>query len=160
MAGLTWGNIVTGHIIVQGILSIVQLAIWNIVMHYLFSIPTLGPVWLYVLICLLIALCGNTSGIFWGIFLNEELDVLLLGLFITNLNLSFGGVVWPPEAMSRFWQNFGSVLPTYLPTKAIRTVILRGAGIEHVTVWPGVVASVLWSLVFISLSRVFYKKIN
>jgi len=158
VAGLTWGNIILAHIIVQGILSVVQLAIWNIVMYFFFSVPTFGPIWLYILLSLLIALCGNSGGIFAGFVLNDQVDALVVGLLVTNVCITFGGVVWPAEAMSRFWQNFGSILPTYLPTHAMRSVVLRGVGIEHLTVWPGIVAAVVWIILFIVLSRIFFNK--
>lgn len=62
------------------------------------------------------------------------------------------------ESMSKFWQIIGSILPTTLPITSLRSVIVRGVGLEHPLVWPGVAIIVGWTVVLSICVVIAYKK--
>lgn len=128
------------------------------VLYFIFSIPFNGQVWLYVLICLLSGLSGSALGIFIGMILSTEVKALYTGAFLSNILLLYGGIVWPTESMRKVYQIVASILPNYLPTQSLRSVIVRGVGIEHPLVWPGILVSVVWTIVLVILSVIFYRR--
>lgn len=158
VAGLSFSHVILSHISAQVVLTIGQLVIWNIVLYFLFSIPFNGQVWMYVFICLLNGISASAFGVLLGLLVRTEAENLLLCAYISFVLLLYCGIVWPAEAMSKFWQTVGQILPTYLPTQSLRSIIVRGVGIGHPLVWPGILASVLWTIGLVVFSFIIYRK--
>ncbi|CAL8123150.1 unnamed protein product [Orchesella dallaii] len=146
VAGLGTIDILVSHMLTQGSVALAQIVLWTITCYLTHGFVVLGPAWLYLLICLLTGFCGAALGILQGILCSDEIEAVIIGIFISPLLFFFGGVFWPLEGMSKFWQSVAAFLPTTLPIISLRSVIVRGLGITHPFVWPGVVVIVIWTL--------------
>lgn len=93
-----------------------------------------------------------------GIICRDEVEALIFGVFWSPVLLLFGGVFWPVESMTKFWQNVGMVLPTTLPIKSLRSILVRGVGLTHQLVWPGILVLLGWIIIFSVLVGFTYKR--
>lgn len=87
MAGLTSFDIMMAHMISQGIVIIAQIIIWNIILHFVFDLEIHGNIFLYLVICILVGLCGAAIGKKLIILAFLKNGVKFIGLKICNLIL-------------------------------------------------------------------------
>ncbi|ODM94571.1 ABC transporter G family member 23, partial [Orchesella cincta] len=160
VAGLKTPDILLSYILTQGSIGILQTFLWSLTCYFGFGYNVRGPIWVYILICLLIAICGGAFGLLKGILCEDEIQSFVIGIFIVPCLLLYGGLLWPLEGMSFFWKHFAYLLPTTLPTLSMRSVIVRALGITHPLVWPGVVSVIAWIVVFSTCATIAYKKLD
>lgn len=46
----------------QGFVTIAQIIIWNIILHFVFGLEIHGSITLYIVMCILVGLCGTAIG--------------------------------------------------------------------------------------------------
>ncbi|PSN33181.1 hypothetical protein C0J52_26299 [Blattella germanica] len=80
---------------------------------------------------------------------------LALGSFYPTLLLS--GVIWPIEGMPCVLQYFSLGLPLTMATTALRCILSRGWTIVERDVYNGFISTIVWILVFLSISMLVLK---
>ena len=76
---------------------------------------------------------------------------------IVVANLTLCGIIWPLEAIP-YWIRWASILmPSTMPTEALRGLMNKGWGIESLHVQLGLYASLIWSIVFAVLASKIFK---
>ena len=76
---------------------------------------------------------------------------LLIFIFIIS------GVLWSLETLPYYIRWFSFVQPTTLPAESMRSMLTRGLGLAHASVWPGFLVSVIWILLLLLLAARIFK---
>jgi ABC-type multidrug transport system permease subunit len=148
VAGVTTGEVITAHMITQYVVMVGQTSLVLLFMIVVFEVPVRGPLGWAIIITLLQGTCGMAFGFLISTVCNEERNAiqLALGSFYPNLLLS--GVVWPIESMPKLLREISYILPETLACESMRSMLTRGWGITHPSVWPGFLSSIIWSVIF------------
>lgn len=67
------------------------------------------------------------------------------------------GIIWPIEAMHSVLRVVSYVLPLTKSTESLRCILARGWGIETTEVYAGFVATLIWIVVFLTISILLIK---
>ncbi|XP_021960922.1 ABC transporter G family member 20 isoform X3 [Folsomia candida] len=148
VAGVTTGEVITAHMITHYVVMVGQTALVFVFMMIVFEVPVRGPLVWAIAITLLQGTCGMAFGFLISVICTEERNAIqmALGSFYPNLLLS--GVVWPIESMPKMLRDMAYIMPETLACESMRSILSRGWGITHPAVWPGFVASIVWSIIF------------
>ena len=98
----------------------------------------------------LLGLVGMLYGLFISTVSPEEAHAMqmALGSFFPVLLLS--GVIWPLEAIPTGLNYISMMLPTTWAAEAMRSLMLRGWGIDHRAVWGAYLVVLGWILLFLA----------
>jgi len=145
-------TLLTGKLLPNFILSLVQVAVILITGGYLVSLLGLKPLDLssdplgLVLVTLAMALCSTSLGIFIAALVKTESQAggissiaLFLAAFLAG---SFIPLFLFPEALA----NMARVVPHYWANQALYGLIFRGLTLAEI--WPNIVALLVFSLIF------------
>jgi len=152
VAGVTPGQVLASHILVQFCVILIQTAVTLTTIILGFSIPCRGPiVWLAVLTML-----QGLAGMSFGFLISSLCDSqavamqLSIGSFYPNLLLS--GILWPLEGMPPALQYIARFLPNTLACQAMRDIMLRGWDVDRPEVYFGLISTSIWIAIFLSAS--------
>ena len=63
---------------------------------------------------------------------------LLIFIFVIS------GVLWSLETLPYYIRWFSYMQATTLPAEAMRSMLTRGLGVMHMSVWPGFAITIAW----------------
>lgn len=69
------------------------------------------------------------------------------------------GTLWPLASHPNYLMFIYYIFPSAPIVSSLRSVVLRGVGAMHSLVWPGLVNTITWSVVFSLLSIHGFRKI-
>jgi ABC-type multidrug transport system permease subunit len=69
----------------------------------------------------------------------------------------FKGTIFPFEALPVPIQYVGYLVPGTLPGDALRSILLRGWGITHYSVWIGFVSAAAWTAIYWIITFTYHK---
>lgn len=136
----------------QSILVIVILDLGFSLITCLSNLP------LIILLSLLQGLSGLVSGLFLGVFLNDESKAAMSIMAIVFPSSFLSGLLWPKEGMPHFLQSISKLLPMTLPAESMRSLMIRCWDINHPNVWQGFLVSVVYVMGSFVFTMFFIKR--
>ncbi|XP_022100024.1 ABC transporter G family member 20-like isoform X2 [Acanthaster planci] len=157
VAGVSSTEVMLAHILVTGLLTIIQIILVLVFILAVFKIPNEGSLALITLLCILQGFCGQAFGLFSSSVCSTEITVMQFtqGFFYPIILMS--GIIWPIQSMPDVLYYISLCLPQTYANEGLRNILSKGWGMEHFEVWLGYVITLAWSLVFLTLSAVFLR---
>ncbi|XP_013142145.1 PREDICTED: ABC transporter G family member 20 [Papilio polytes] len=157
VSGITGTEILFAHVLVQMIVMIIQTAMVLILGFVFFGLTINGPVGWVIVLTLITGLCGMTFGFVVSCICDTERTAtyLALGSFLPMMLLC--GIIWPVEGMHKILQWISYVLPLTKSTESLRSMLQRGWTVTVPTVYSGFVSTVIWIVVYLTLSILLIK---
>ncbi|XP_068625706.1 ABC transporter G family member 20 [Battus philenor] len=157
VSGITGTEILFAHVLVQMIVMMIQTAMVLILGFVFFGLTINGPVGWVIILTLLTGLCGMTFGFVVSCVCDTERTAtyLALGSFLPMMLLC--GIIWPVEGMHKTLQWISYVLPLTKSTESLRSMLQRGWTVTVPTVYSGFVSTVIWIVVYLTLSILLIK---
>lgn len=157
VAGVTPFEILSSHVITQFVVMCGQTALVLIFMILVFGVQCKGDVFAAVILTILQGLCGMCFGFVISAICELERNAiqLALGSFYPTLLLS--GVIWPIEGMPCVLRYISLGLPLTMATTALRSMLSRGWSIVEPDVYNGYIATIVWIVLFLSISLIALK---
>ncbi|XP_021913320.1 ABC transporter G family member 20 isoform X2 [Zootermopsis nevadensis] len=157
VAGVTPFEILFSHVITQFVVMCGQTALVLIFMIIVFGVECKGNVLSAVILTILQGLCGMCFGFVISAICELERNAiqLALGSFYPTLLLS--GVIWPIEGMPCVLRYISLGLPLTMATTSLRSMLSRGWSIVEPDVYNGYIATIIWIVLFLSISMAVLK---
>ncbi|OXA63396.1 ABC transporter G family member 20 [Folsomia candida] len=157
VAGVTTFEIMSAYLVVQVVLLCIQVALSLVILEWAFQVKVMGPVHCAYILAVMVGVAGMSMGFLLAVFLNNELEAVLvaLGTFLPNMLLS--GLLWPLEGMPIYLQYLSRILPCTFAGEALRSVFTRGVGYSHPSVYPGFISVSIWIVIYWTLNIVVQK---
>ncbi|KAL6445681.1 hypothetical protein ACFW04_000879 [Cataglyphis niger] len=154
VAGVSPSEILFSHVVTQFVVMCGQTALVLIFMILVFDVECAGPIGWVIILTILQGLCGMCFGFLISAICELERNAiqLALGSFYPTLLLS--GVIWPVEGMPTFLRYVSQGLPLTMATTALRSMLTRGWGIKEPNVYNGFFSTIIWIIVFLSISLI------
>lgn len=143
--------IIIGKVIPYMVLSVLNTLLIIGLSTLVFKIPIEGNIFLLSFLCLLFICTALAFGILIGLNSQSQqvaIMISILSLFLPTLMLS--GFVFPIENMPVFLQWFSNIFPAKWFIIALRSILIRGAGILFV--WQELLILFIMMVVFIGVS--------
>nr|CAD7448675.1 unnamed protein product [Timema bartmani] len=157
VAGVTPFEILFSHVMTQFVVMCGQTALVLIFMILVFGVQCKGDIVSVVVLTILQGLCGMCFGFVISAICELERNAiqLALGSFYPTLLLS--GVIWPVEGMPCVLRYISLGLPLTLATTSLRSMLTRGWTIVEPDVYNGFIATLLWIIIFLTISMLVLK---
>ncbi|CAH1388573.1 unnamed protein product [Nezara viridula] len=157
VAGITALEVVMAHSVIQFVVLCLQGVIMMIIMYQVFDSPFVGNFFWTSNLLILQGLSGMCFGFLISVVSDTMNTASFMGIGSFFPLCSMSGMLWPQEGMHTLLKSIGWLLPTSLPTEAMRALTARGWGIEHPTVYKGFISSSMWILFFCLMTRLVIK---
>nr|CAD7432192.1 unnamed protein product [Timema monikensis] len=156
-ASVTPFEILFSHVMTQFVVMCGQTALVLIFMILVFGVQCKGDIVSVVVLTILQGLCGMCFGFVISAICELERNAiqLALGSFYPTLLLS--GVIWPVEGMPCVLRYISLGLPLTLATTSLRSMLTRGWTIVEPDVYNGFIATLLWIIIFLTISMLVLK---
>lgn len=69
----------------------------------------------------------------------------------------FSGVIWPVEGMPTVLRYISQGLPLTMATTSLRSMLTRGWGLDEYNVYMGFVSTIIWIVLFLTISMIVLK---
>ncbi|KAK2586136.1 hypothetical protein KPH14_001409 [Odynerus spinipes] len=157
VAGVSPGEILFSHVVTQFVVMCGQTALVLIFMILVFRVECKGEIGWVIILTILQGLCGMCFGFVISAICELERNAiqLALGSFYPTLLLS--GVIWPVEGMPTVLRYISQGLPLTMATTALRSMLTRGWSIGEPDVYNGFISTIIWIVVFLTISLVVLK---
>ncbi|XP_022917524.1 ABC transporter G family member 23 isoform X2 [Onthophagus taurus] len=157
VAGVSPGEILFSHVVVQFVVMCGQTALVLIFMMLVFGVQCKGDIGWVIVITILQGLCGMCFGFVISAVCELERNAiqLALGSFYPTLLLS--GVIWPIEGMPILLRYVSIFLPLTMATTSLRSMLTRGWSIAEQDVYMGFISTIIWIVLFLSISMIVLK---
>jgi len=151
-------HIIIGKLIPYLILSLINVVVIIAMSVLIFNMPINGSYILLFIVCILFLLTALSIGVFVSSITDTQQGALLLSivaLFLPTTLLS--GFIYPIENMPMILQGICQIFPATWFIEAIKTVMIKGGGIEFI--WVQLLVLSCMTVFFIGLSVKNYNKI-
>ncbi|XP_014212098.1 ABC transporter G family member 20 isoform X2 [Copidosoma floridanum] len=157
VAGVSPGEILFSHVVTQFVVMCGQTALVLIFMILVFGVECKGDIGFVIVLTILQGLCGMCFGFVISAICELERNAiqLALGSFYPTLLLS--GVIWPVEGMPTILRYVSHGLPLTMATTSLRSMLTRGWSITEPDVYMGYVSTIIWIIVFLTVSLLVLK---
>ncbi|KAK0087540.1 hypothetical protein PV325_000790 [Microctonus aethiopoides] len=157
VAGVSPGEILFSHVVTQFVVMCGQTALVLIFMILVFGVECNGDIGWVIILTILQGLCGMCFGFVISAICELERNAiqLALGSFYPTLLLS--GVIWPVEGMPTVLRVISHGLPLTMATTSLRSMLTRGWSISEPDVYDGFISTIVWIVVFLTISMVVLK---
>jgi len=150
------GELVAGYAVAFGIIGTVQSAVLLAAAVILFNVTIVGDVLLAFVVIALLAVVSEGLGILLSSVARREAQAVQFLPFIILPAFLLSGVFWPIQAIPTWLRPVSYLLPTTYAVEAVRSVILRGWGLDKI--YPDVVALVIFASVFLALATISLRR--
>jgi ABC-type polysaccharide/polyol phosphate export permease len=158
VAGVKFGHYVVACILSESIIVFGQIASLFIVLPYFYGMSVEGSWILAMAMTYSNALGGLGCGLLLGTLAAHEMEVLITLMLINSFNIISCGALWPLEAVRPLYRIFCRMMPSSLAIESLRSIVFRGWGLEHFSVWKGFLSSWSYAIVCIALCLWVHKK--
>ena len=151
-------HIIIGKLIPYLILSLINVVVIIAMSVLIFNMPINGSYILLFIVCILFLLTALSIGVFVSSITDTQQGALLISivaLFLPTTLLS--GFIYPIENMPMILQGICQIFPATWFIEAIKTVMIKGGGIEFI--WLQLLVLSCMTVFFIGLSVKNYNKI-
>ncbi|XP_064483136.1 ABC transporter G family member 20-like isoform X1 [Ornithodoros turicata] len=152
VAGVTAGEVVTSHAIVQMVLAYMQTMLMLLTFVYIFDLPVRGSLLMAFLLPLTMAFCGMSFGFMASAMSSDETTALLTSLAVLYPSLLVGGVIWPLESIPKVMQVISEIVPQTLAVRGLRGAMIRDYGAGNKSVLLGLGSNLAWAMGFFAVA--------
>ena len=149
-------ELVAGYAAAFGIIGIAQSAVLLSAAVILFHVTIVGDVLLAFGVIALLAIVSEGLGIMLSSFARREAQAIQFLPIVVLPAFLLSGVFWPIQAIPEWLRPVSYVLPTTYAVEAVRSVILRGWGLDKI--YPDVVALLIFAGVFLVLATILLRR--
>jgi ABC-2 type transport system permease protein len=149
-------ELVAGYAVAFGAIGTTQSAVLLSVAVILFNVTIVGDVLLAFGVIALLAVASEGLGILLSSLARREAQAIQFLPFVVLPAFLLSGVFWPIQAIPTWLRPVSYVLPTTYAVEAVRSVTLRGWGLEKI--YPDVVALLIFASVFLALATVLLRR--
>ncbi|KAH0819260.1 hypothetical protein GEV33_002072 [Tenebrio molitor] len=155
--GINGVELLFSHVITQFTVMFGQSAMVLFFSFYIFGITQNGNLLLVVILIIMTGLCGMCFGFVVSCSCDNERSAtyMAMGSFLPIVMLC--GIIWPIEAMHNVLKIISYVLPLTKSTESLRCILARGWSIETPEVYEGFIATLIWIVVFLTISILLLK---
>ena len=143
-------EIVAGYAMAFGIIGMFQASLLLIIATLVFKIIIVGNPFLAYVIVALLAVVSMSLGILLSSAAKSEAQAAQFFPMIVIPTFLLSGIFWPVEAIPSILRPLSYLIPPTYGVEAIRSVMLRGWGLENI--WLEIVALLAFALVFLAAS--------
>ncbi len=145
---LTEGELVVGYAMAYGTLGMIQAGLLMTVATLVFGITIVGnPLYAFLVVAVLAVVSQNLGILMSSAARTEAQAVQMIPVVILPTFL-LAGIFWPVEAIPSWLQPVSWAIPPTYAVEALRSVLLRGWGIERI-VWPQLIALITFAVLFL-----------
>jgi len=123
---------------------------------WLFKVPMNGDLWLLVWASVLFVLGSLGIGVVISTLARNQMQAMFATLAFVFPNMFLSGMLFPLEGMNPFFQALSYVVPLRYFLKVTRGVMLRGAGLESLTL--EFTALSIFALLMLGVASLRFKK--
>jgi ABC-2 type transport system permease protein len=149
-------ELVAGYAVAFGIIGTTQSAVLLTAAVILFHVTIVGDVLLAFGVIALLAVVSEGLGILLSSFARREAQAIQFLPIVVLPAFLLSGVFWPIQAIPTWLRPVSYLIPVTYAVEAIRSVILRGWGIDKI--YPDVIALLIFASVFLSLATVLLRR--
>ncbi|MGZ4883027.1 MAG: ABC transporter permease [Halobacteriota archaeon] len=149
-------ELVAGYAVAFGIIGIAQSAVLLSAAVILFHVTIVGDVLLAFGVIALLALVSEGLGIMLSSFARREAQAIQFLPIVVLPAFLLSGVFWPIQAIPEWLRPVSYILPTTYAVEAVRSVILRGGGLDKI--YPDVIALLIFAGVFLVLATILLRR--
>jgi ABC-2 type transport system permease protein len=149
-------ELVAGYAAAFGIIGIAQSAVLLSAAVILFHVTIVGDVLLAFAVIALLAIVSEGLGIMLSSFARREAQAIQFFPIVVLPAFLLSGVFWPIQSIPEWLRPVSYVLPTTYAVEAVRSVILRGWGLDKI--YPDVVALLIFAGVFLVLATILLRR--
>ena len=124
---------------------------------FLFDVPCRGPFWGVLLMLLLQSLAGMTMGMVVSAVVPDFFICAAVSNGVLIFIFIISGVLWSLETLPYYVRWFSYIQPTTVPAESLRSLLTRGLGVTHPSVYPGFIITVIWIIIFFVTSVKIFK---
>ncbi|XP_054159941.1 ABC transporter G family member 20-like [Oppia nitens] len=156
VAGVRPLEFVMSHIILQLFMLTLQIGLKVTLAFVAFGIPHTGSIVMATGLTFLQGTCGLMFGLMISAICPDEMyaTTLCIGAFFPTVII--GGIFWPIESMVPALKYISKVLPCTLAIQSLRSILLRGWGLNELQVYTGFIVTLLWLLFFTITALTFF----
>lgn len=143
-------EIVAGYAMAFSIIGVIQAAILLGVGTLVFKITIVGNPVLAFLVVALLAIVSVSLGILLSSAAKREAQAVQFLPLIVLPTFLLAGIFWPIEAIPAFIRPLSYIIPPTYAVEAIRSVTLRGWGMERI--WLDIVVLLAFAVAFLTAS--------
>ena len=131
-------EVMVGKITPYIIIGYVQLGVIILAALLLFEVPILGSLSLLMAVIGLFMLANLGVGFTFSTLASNQLQAMQMTFFFFLPSMLLSGFMFPFRGMPRWAQWLGEVLPLTHFLRAVRAIMLKGAGLTEITanLWP------------------------
>lgn len=156
-SGITTTQIILSILSTRFIFTSLGTTILLVLGIYLFDVPCRGP-FLGVLVMLLLQ---SLAGMTMGMVVSAVVPDFFICAAVSNGVLIFifiiSGVLWSLETLPYYVRWFSYIQPTTVPAESLRSLLTRGLGVTHRSVYPGFIITSIWIAIFFVIGVKIFK---
>ncbi|CAM4940454.1 unnamed protein product [Rotaria socialis] len=145
-------EIIFSQLIIHSMILIIQIVIVLFTSLYVFEIPSRGSLLYPSLLCVIQGFCGMTFGLVISTIFTTEINAHQVTMSIFYPVLLLSGIVWPLEGQPIWMRTITEWLPMTKAIDAMRGILLKGWGIQHLVVQQAFWITSIWSMFFLILT--------
>ncbi|MEI7827075.1 MAG: ABC transporter permease [Euryarchaeota archaeon] len=149
-------ELVAGYALAFGAIGTTQSAVLLAVGVLVFNVTIVGNVILAFGVIALLAIVSEGLGILLSSLARREAQAIQFLPFVVLPAFLLSGVFWPIEGIPTWLRPVSYVLPTTYAVEAVRSVTLRGWGLDKI--YPDVVALLIFASVFLVLATLLLRR--
>lgn len=153
---LTEGEMVLGYSLAYSLVAVVQAAVLITVAVVVFKIEIVGSLALAFVFIALLAIASQGLGILLSAAARTEAQAIQFVPFLILPIFLLSGIFWPVEAIPIWLRPLSWALPTTYEVEGLRSVMIRGLGVERVG--PYLLMLALFGVLFFALARLSLKR--
>jgi len=149
-------QILLAKIVPLSFLLMITVFVALMVAFLIFQVPFRGNLLLFLFVSFLAILVGISIGIALAAYSENQRQSLLTSFFVNLPVIQLSGAIAPLESMPEIFQWMSLLNPLRYYVSCVRSIILKGVGLEEI--WPNVLALAAYALILLSLSSSRFRK--
>jgi ABC-2 type transport system permease protein len=141
-------DLVIGYAVAYGFVGVAQAVVLLVVGILVFHVTLVGNILIAFVTLALLVIVSEALGILISSIAHGEREAAQFGPVLVLFPILLSGIVWPLEAIPAWLRGASYLLPTSYAVDGLRSVFLRGWGLEHI--WTDIVALFVFAVVFMA----------
>ncbi len=126
---------------------------------FVFGVPFLGNVWLFIALCTLFAFSGLGLGLVISVASQSQMQAQYLSLLLNFTGMFLAGFLFPAYALPKVLRWLGGIFPMTYFIPIARSIFTKGVGLE--AIWGQVAAlGVVLVVIILSAARLFRSSLD
>jgi len=147
-AGVPSSIIIAGHFMTHILINILQILLLLVIALWGLKLKIVGNIGVAFLVLFLLGITGMSFGLFIAGIANDEISAVQIAIASFFPSLLLSGTIWPVEAIPKWFSWISYSLPTTWSGQAMRSIMIRGWGLEHREVYEAIGITAAWATGF------------